>query len=163
MINQNKKVSSNERLDKIDLQLLELLQQDGRISNASLSEKVNLSETPCWRRWKKLEDSGYIENYHAVLNRRKMGFGVTAFTQVSFSSHGVDLTNEFETIVNNLDWVQMCHCITGSVDYILQMAFRDLDEFSDRINVIRRIPGVNAIQTHISVKEVKTSMSLPIS
>jgi DNA-binding Lrp family transcriptional regulator len=138
------------------------LQHDGRISNTSLSEKVNLSETPCWRRWKKLEESGYIEDYRAVLNRRKMGYGVIVFTQVSFSSHDIDLTNEFETIVNELEWVQMCHCITGSVDYILQMVFRDLDQFSEHINIIRRIPGVNAIQSHISVKEVKTSTCLPI-
>ncbi len=158
-----RKYSADSGLDDTDLQLLEQLQQDGRISNASLSEKVNLSETPCWRRWKKLEENGYIEEYRAVLNRRKMGFSVTAFTQVSFSSHDVELTNAFEAIVNDLEWVQMCHCITGSVDYILQMIFRDLDEFSERINVIRRIPGVNAIQTHISVREVKTSTSLPIS
>ncbi len=97
-----------------------------------------------------------------ILNRRKMGFGVVAFTQVSFSSHDMALTNEFEQIVNALEWVQMCHCITGSVDYILQMVFRDLDEFSDRINIIRRIPGVSAIQTSISVKEIKAGSGLPI-
>ncbi|WP_413772157.1 Lrp/AsnC family transcriptional regulator [Marinobacter sp. ANT_B65] len=103
-----------------------------------------------------------MEEYRAVLSRSKMGFSATAFTQVTFSSHDVDLTDEFEAIVNELDWVQTCHCITGSVDYLLQMVFRDLDEFSERINIIRRIRGVNAIQTHISVKEIKTSTSLPI-
>lgn len=159
----NKKDSALQVLDKTDLDLLRLLQKDGRMSNSRLSEKVNLSETPCWRRWKKLEENGYIEDYRAVLNRRKMGFGVSAFTQVTFSSHDIDLTNEFEEIVNQLEWVQMCHCITGSVDYILQMVFKDLDEYSEGINVIRRIPGVSAIHTHISVKEVKATTRLPIS
>lgn len=157
------KENSPTGLDKTDLELLKHLQVNGRISNASLSEKINLSETPCWRRWKKLEENGYIEDYRAVLSRRKMGFSTTAFTQVTFSSHDVDLTDEFEAIVNELDWVRTCHCITGSVDYLLQMVFRDLDEFSELINVIRRIPGVNAIQTNISVKEIKTSTSLPIN
>ena len=161
-MNKKKKESAREGLDETDLQLLKQIQQDGRISNASLSEKINLSETPCWRRWKRLEEDGYIEDYRTVLNRRMMGYSVIAFTQVSFSSHDVDLTNEFEAIVSELEWVQMCHCITGNVDYILQMVFKDLDDFSERINVIRRIPGVNAIQSHLSVKEIKTSNKLPI-
>lgn len=157
-----KKETAHAALDSTDLKILKQLQDDGRISNARLSETVNLSETPCWRRWKKLEDNGYINEYRAVLNPRKMGFKVKAFTQVTFASHDVDLTDEFEKIVSDLDWVQSCHCITGSVDYVLQMVFRDLDEFSDRINVIRRIPGVNAVQSHISVKEIKASSRLPV-
>ena len=156
------KDSSSTPLDKTDLMLLKRLQQDGRISNAHLSEKINLSETPCWRRWKKLEEQGYIADYRAILDRRKMGFTVTAFAQVSFASHDIELTNEFEAIISDLDWVQTCHCITGNVDYLLQMLFKDVDELSERINIIRRIPGVNAIQTHISVKEIKNSTYIPV-
>jgi len=158
----NKKESTHSLTDRVDLQILNRLQSDGRISNSSLSEKVNLSETPCWRRWKKLEEEGYIEEYRTVLNRRKLGFGVVVFTQVSFASHDVELTNKFEQIISEFEWVQMCHCITGNVDYLLQLVARDLDEFSERITLIRRIPGVNAIQSHISVKEIKNSSRLPI-
>ena len=157
-----KKDSTHPAIDNVDLQMLNRLQSDGRVSNSALSEQVNLSETPCWRRWKKLEDEGYIEEYRTILNRRKLGFGVVVFTQVSFASHDVELTNKFEQIISEFEWVQMCHCITGSVDYLLQLVARDLDEFSERITLIRRIPGVNAIQSHISVKEIKNSSSLPI-
>lgn len=157
-----KKDSTHSSIDNVDLQMLNRLQSDGRVSNSALSEQVNLSETPCWRRWKKLEDEGYIEEYRTILNRRKLGFGVVVFTQVSFASHDVELTNKFEQIISEFEWVQMCHCITGSVDYLLQLVARDLDEFSERITLIRRIPGVNAIQSHISVKEIKNSSSLPI-
>lgn len=97
-----------------------------------------------------------------MLSPRKLGFTVTAFTQVAFSSHDLALTNAFEAIVNELEWVQSCHCITGNTDYLLQMVFRDLDQFSERINVIRRIPGVRAIETQIAVKEIKSGSHLPI-
>ncbi|MDO6459317.1 Lrp/AsnC family transcriptional regulator [Granulosicoccaceae sp. 1_MG-2023] len=158
----DKQDSSSINLDKTDLAILKRLQQDGRLSNARLAEEINLSETPCWRRWKSLESNGFIEEYRAVISPRKLGFTVTAFTQVSFSSHDLALTDAFESIVNDLDWVQSCHCITGNMDYLLQMVFRDLDEFSERINVIRRIPGVRAIETQIAVKAIKSGSHLPI-
>ncbi len=157
-----KKESSTDLLDNVDYLLLNQLQSDARISNSALSQHVNLSETPCWRRWKKLESEGYIEEYRTVLNRKKLGFGVVVFTQVSFSSHDLELTDRFEQLVNEFAWVQMCHCVTGSNDYLLKLVARDMDEFSDRITQIRRIPGVNAIQSHISVKEIKSNSSLPI-
>ncbi|MDO6562966.1 Lrp/AsnC family transcriptional regulator [Amphritea sp. 1_MG-2023] len=162
-MSKEKKESTQAPINSIDLKILNRLQSDARVSNSALSEQVNLSETPCWRRWKKLEDEGYIDEYRAVLNRRKLGFGVVVFTQVSFTSHDVGLTNQFEQIISEFEWVQMCHCITGSVDYILQLVARDLDEFSQRITLIRRIPGVNAVQSHISVKEIKNTSNLPLS
>ena len=158
----NKKDSSQSVLDNTDLEILRKLQSDGRISNSALSEQVNLSETPCWRRWKKLEEDGYIEQYRTRLNRRKLGFDVVVFTQVSFASHDVGLTNKFEQIVSEFEWVQMCHCITGNVDYLLQLVARDIEEFSERITTLRRIPGVNAVESHISVKEIKDSSNLPL-
>ncbi|BCR06290.1 AsnC family transcriptional regulator [Desulfuromonas versatilis] len=158
----DRKDSPKLSLDDIDLQILKRLQEDGRISNSKLSELVALSETPCWRRWKNLEEGGYIEEYRTVLNRRKLGFGVVVFTQVSLSSHNIELTNQFEQTVKGFDWVQMCHCVSGNVDYLLQMVVRDLDEFSERITMIRHIPGVNSVQSQISVKEIKNSSTLPL-
>nr|WP_202899531.1 Lrp/AsnC family transcriptional regulator [Neptuniibacter caesariensis] len=153
---------SHEELDETDLLILDKLQSDARISNSALSEQVNLSETPCWRRWKKLEEDGFIEQYRTILDRRKMGFGVVVFIQISFAGHDVELTDRFEELVCEYDWIQMCHCVTGSNDYLLQLIARDMDEFSQHITQIRRIPGVNAIQSHISVKEIKNSSKLAI-
>lgn len=161
MTNKLKKSSTNS-LDGVDFQILSKLQSDARISNSALSDHINLSETPCWRRWKKLEDEGYISEYRTVLNRKKLGFGVVVFTQVSFASHEVELTDRFEELVCEYDWVMMCHCVTGSNDYLLQLVARDMDEFSDRVTQIRRIPGVSAVQSHISVKEVKSNSNLPV-
>ena len=64
--------------------------------------------------------------------------------------------------MRELDWVQMCHCITGDVDYLLQLVARDVDEFSERITLLRRIPGVTSVQSHISVNEIKDNPSLPL-
>lgn len=161
-MSKEKKESSIACLDNVDYQILSRLQPNARISNSALSRQVNLSEAPCWRRWKKLEDEGYIKGYRAILDQRKLGFGVVVFTQVSFASHDVELTDRFEELVCAFEWVQMCHCVTGNNDYLLQLVARDMDEFSDRITQIRRIPGVNAIQSHISVKEIKINSSLPI-
>lgn len=161
-MNTKRNSSANNILDSIDYQLLNKLQTDARMSNSALSEQVNLSETPCWRRWKKLEGEGYIKEYRTILNRQKLGFGVVVFTQVSFSSHDLELTDRFEQLVKEFDWILMCHCVTGSNDYLLQLVARDMDEFSEKITQIRRIPGVNAIQSHISVKEIKSSSALPI-
>lgn len=157
------KESTELKLDSTDLTLLRHLQNDGRISNSKLAEKINLSETPCWRRWKKLEELGYIAEYKTVLDRRKMGFGVVAFMQISFSSHEVELTDNFETFIRNAEWISMCHNITGSVDYLLQLVAKDLDEYSNRITQLRQIQGVSSVQSQISVREIKNTFQLPLS
>lgn len=158
-----KEKESTPDLDEVDLKILRILQEDSRISNTKLAQAVNLSETPCWRRWKRLEEYGLISRYRAVLDRRKLGFGVVAFVNVTFQTHNMDPTMEFEKKMQELDWIIMCHCITGSVDYLVQMVASDLDEFGERINALRLIPGVNAIQSQISVNEVKETSSLPLS
>jgi DNA-binding Lrp family transcriptional regulator len=156
------KESTLHHLDQTDCKILRKLQYDGRISNSQLAKDVNLSETPCWRRWKKLEESGYIKEYRTVLDHRVLGYGVVAFIQVSFLSHDVNLTDEFEKSIQRLEWVQSCHCITGNIDYLIQIIARDLDEFSERISYIRHIPGVHSIQSNLSVKNIKDTTNLPV-
>jgi len=156
------KENSHSSLSAIDQKILKSLQSDSRMSNSHLAQQVNLSETPCWRRWKKLEEGGYIQDYRTVLDRRKLGYSVVAFVQVSFSSHEMDITDHFERVMQDLPWVQSCHCITGNVDYVVQIVARDLDDFSGRISFIRRIEGVHSIESSISVKEIKQSTDLPI-
>lgn len=161
-MNTKKKDNTHEILDATDLAMLKRIQQDGRISNSKLAEQINLSETPCWRRWKRLEDEGYIEQYKAVLNRRKLGFSVVGFTQVTLGSHEEARTNHFEQFVNSADWIPLCHCITGSADYFVQIIARDLDEYYLRINQLQRVQGVSALHSSVSVKEVKSDNLVPL-
>ena len=157
-----KKKNTNTGLDDTDLSLLNYIQNDGRISNSKLSEKLNLSDTPCWRRWKRLEEEQYISEYRAVLNRKKLGFSVVGFTQVSLGSHEEENTDLFEQYVSSTDWIPLCHCITGTADYIVQVIARDLDEYYERIHQLRRVKGVSALHSSISVKEIKNSNQIPL-
>ncbi|MBY4678591.1 Lrp/AsnC family transcriptional regulator [Marinobacterium arenosum] len=157
-----KKNSLNELLDATDFSLLDKIQRDGRISNSKLAQQINLSDTPCWRRWKRLEDEGFISGYRTLLDRRKLGYDVIAFVQVSFERHEVELTDHFEQQVQALEWILMCHNITGDADYLLQVVARDLDQFSDQLTALRRIPGVRSLQSGISVREIKADMALPL-
>lgn len=162
-MSKNLKGSASYLLDAVDLQMLRTLQADARISNSALSEQVHLSESPCWRRWKKLEDEGYIDEYRTVLNRKKLGFTVSGFTQVSLSSHDESSTDQFELFVTDADWIPLCHCTTGSADYLVQIIARDLEEYYERLNQLRRVKWVSAIQSSVSVKEVKSNNLLPLS
>ncbi|EPA0985915.1 Lrp/AsnC family transcriptional regulator [Vibrio parahaemolyticus] len=162
MSNANKKENTHDMLDDTDMSMLRHIQRDGRISNSKLSEKVNLSETPCWRRWKRLEEANYISEYTAVLNRKKLGFSMVGFTLVTLGSHEIENTDFFEEFVSKTDWIPLCHCIAGGADYIVQVIARDLDEYYECISQLRRVKGVSAVHSNVSVKEIKSSHMIPL-
>ena len=150
--------------DKTDLSILAQLQTDGRLSNAKLASAVAISEAACWRRVRALEKSGPIQSYQANLDRRKLGFGVMAFVQLTYIEHDTQTTEEFERIMLDSDNVLTCHNTTGQADYLLQVVSKDLDDYSRFIDqVLRRLKGVSAIQSNISLKELKSSSRLPLS
>jgi DNA-binding Lrp family transcriptional regulator len=150
-------------IDSINAQILSLLQDDGRMTNAKLAEQLNMSETPSWRRLKKLEESGIIEGYQAVLNRKKLGLGVMAFVQLSFSQHDQVATAEFQRIVNVTPNILSCHNTTGEDDFLLIVVAKDLDDYSGFVDsTLRRIPGVTNIRSNLSLREMKSSNKLPV-
>src|SRR5690606_24321081 len=108
-----KKNAPSDSLDDIDLQLMRLLQEDGRLSNAKLAQRVALSETPCWHRLRKLEAEGYIQGYQALLDRRKLGLGELAFISLNFSPHTAEAFAALEKLVEASDQVLTCHRVTG--------------------------------------------------
>lgn len=150
-------------LDEFDIKILSILQQDGRISNAKLAKKLSMSEAPCWRRLQRLRETGIIKGYQAVLNRRKLGFGVLSFIQIKFVQHDEELTRLFETTINQCPEVMSCHNISGAADFLLIVVAKDLDayvEFIDR--KLRKIPGITDITSNISLRELKSSFRLPL-
>lgn len=152
-----------ENLDRTDRAILQALQQDGRLPISRLAEQVNLSETPCARRLRRLETEGYIERYRAVLSKRALGLGVTAFAQVSFSSHDRALSDSFERAVQTLPRIVACHNISGSADYLLQIVASDLEEYGRFVrDVVRSLPGVAAVESMLSLQEVKRETGLPV-
>lgn len=152
------------RVDEVDYAILELIQQDGRLSNVKLASMLNLSETPCWRRLKRLEQEGYIQHYQALLDRQKLGFHVLAFVEIIFSTHTNDYLDEFEEAVQKIPEILSCHNISGESDYLLQIVSENLESFEALLrNVIRRLPGVTSVKTSFSLKETKASTKLPVS
>ncbi|WP_454724816.1 MULTISPECIES: Lrp/AsnC family transcriptional regulator [Cupriavidus] len=150
-------------LDKVDRAILAAVQADGRATNASLAESVGLSETPCARRLKRLEAEGYIEGYRAMLSRRALGLGLMAFTQVRFGVHSRELSDRFEREVQAIPRIISCHNVSGSADYLLLVVARDLDDYGIFMrDVLRTLPGVTAVESMLSLREVKRNAGLPL-
>lgn len=150
-------------IDKVDRQILTHLQNNGRLTNAKLATDLCMSESPCWRRIKRLEDNGIIHDYQANLNRRKLGLGVMAFVQITCTAHDEKTTRLFEEIIQASDNIMSCHNTTGDADFILQVVAKDLDDYSTFVEeVLRKLPGVSSIHSNLSLREIKSSNRLPI-
>lgn len=154
---------SKLKLDKIDHNILEILQSRGKITNAQLSKEVGLSPAPTLERVKKLETSGIIESYHAQLNRRKIGLGVMTFVQVTLSGHRKAITEQFINTVNSVPQIIECHHVTGSCDFLLKVISEDMDAYqrliTDTINEIEVVAGT---QTMVILSTIKNSKVLPV-
>ncbi|WP_110707300.1 Lrp/AsnC family transcriptional regulator [Salinicola sp. CR57] len=150
-------------LDDINLRLLDLLQQDGRMTNAKLAERLALSETPCWRRLKRLEEEKLITGYQANLDRKRLGLGVLAFVQLNCSEHHAGSVEAFERIINASPNILACHNTTGDDDFLLIIVAKDLDDYSRFVErELRRLPGVTNIRSSLSLREVKSTNRLPL-
>ncbi|MBL4681826.1 MAG: Lrp/AsnC family transcriptional regulator [Pseudomonadales bacterium] len=150
-------------LDKAEKDILRILQSDGRISNVELAEKVGLSESPCFRRTKQLEEKGTIAAYTAILDQRQIGLQVTAFIQVSLNKQDEEETVEFLKKVNAEEHIIECHAMSGAYDYLLKVVTQNMDHFSELVMLqILKYPGVQDLESHFSLKENKLSRALPI-
>ena len=151
------------KMDGIDRQLLSALQKNARTTVGELGELVSLSQSPCWRRVKQLEESGLIEGYHARLSRKKLGYGVTGFVHIQMENHSPDATNSFEREVVALPQVVACHNLSGQYDYQLEVVGTDIESFAEFVRTrIRAIAGVREISTSFSLKEIKPAGDLPL-
>lgn len=147
------------KLDRTDLALLALLQSEGRISNADLAERVNLSASACLRRVQKLEESGVIAGYAALVDPAKVGLGLQAFVRVQLVKHDAEVIAEFTRRVNDWDEVVACHALTGDMDYLLQVVVQGLDHFSrfllDRLLNGSGVADVNSSFVLRAVKQTR--------
>jgi Lrp/AsnC family transcriptional regulator, leucine-responsive regulatory protein len=150
-------------LDDRDVDILETLQRDGRITNAALAKRLAIAEAPTWRRVKALEEANMISGYRAVINQQLLGYEVTAFVQLRFSSHDPMLQKEFEDEVVEIPEVMWCHNVSGNTDFLLCVVARNLQEYGDLLSTkLRRLPGVTAIESSFSLKAIKAGFTLPI-
>lgn len=148
--------------DHVDEQILEALQRDARLSSAELADLVSLSASPCWRRVKRLEETGVIQGYHARVDPARLGYPVTAFVLVSLEQKGALHLRAFEQAVSRLRQVVACHCISGHYDYQLTVVAQTLASFSEFAREhINGFQGIKEVTTSFVVKEVKAPVGPP--
>jgi Lrp/AsnC family leucine-responsive transcriptional regulator len=151
-------------LDILDRKILVALQQDGRLSNVELAERVGLSPSPCLRRVKRLEDEGYIAGYKARVDRRRLGLDMTIFVGVKVDGHRDANAKAFQEAMQKLPEVVACHMVSGEADFLLEVVVADLaayDAFLSR--TILSMPMVRDIRSNFAIRTVKSDGALPVS
>ncbi len=150
-------------LDRVEQRILQVLQKEGRLSNVELAQLVGLSESPCLRRVRGLEENGVIAGYSARLNQRKIGLQVTAFVQVQLEKHDDQKTRDFLDEVAAETHIVECHAMSGAYDYLLKVVAQSMDHFSEiAMQGILRFPGVKDIESSFSLQTVKQDAPLPV-
>ena len=152
------------QLDRYDRQILRVLQEDGRISNQELAERIGLSPSPCLRRVRALEDAGLITAYRALLDARKLGLTLTVLIHISMDQHTPERFEGFESAVAAIPEVLECLLITGQdADYQLKVVVGDMDDFQELLlNRITRIPGVTGVHSSFVLRRVVDKTALPV-
>ena len=149
-------------LDKIDLKILQVLQENGRLSNVELSERVALSPSPCLRRLKQLEDNGIIRRYAALLSPVSLGLGLQVMIRVT-TDKSAQARVEFESAVHTWSEVLGCFALTGESDYLLHAFFTDMNAFSHFVlDVLLSHSCVLDAKSSFVLKEIKSTTALPL-
>lgn len=150
-------------MDEIDRKILTELQRDGRISNVELAERVNLSPSPCLRRLKRLEADGLVEGYRAVLDRRKVGLGLTVFVQLKIEGHSTKTSSRLAGIFAEMDEVVACHIVSGPADYVLEVVVEDLEAYEHfLLGKLLEVPGVSDVRSDFVISTIKSNGPLPL-
>ena len=151
-------------LDNYDRRILEELQQDGRITNQELADRIGLSPSPCLRRVRALEEAGIIAGYRALLDAKRLGLNLMALLSISMDRHTPERFEHFEAAIQEMPEVLECLLITGrEADYQLKVIVRDMDHYQDLLlRRITRIEGVSGVHSSFVLRRVVERTSLPV-
>lgn len=150
-------------LSSIDARLLELLQQNARLSNVVLARRVGLSPSACLRRVRALEERGLIRSFVTILDPRRLGLGVSVFIQVSLEKKDEATLKRFERVMAQRSEVMECYLMTGDSDYLLRVVVPDVAAFERFLmEHVTKIPGIGTIKSSFTLKQVKYTTSLPL-
>lgn len=155
--------SQDEKLDALDKAILAALQADGRISNAELARRVNLSPPAIHARLRRLEKQNYIAQYAAILNREQVGYDMLCFVHMTLQGHQQEQVEMVRNTINQMPEVLECYHLTGEYDYLLKVVIRnrkDLERFV--MNRLTPIPGIGRIHTSLVLTEVKNTTAVPL-
>lgn len=150
-------------LDWLDIKILEVLQKQGRLSNADLAEQINLSASACHRRVQRLEKDGVIRDYVALVDPRKVDRRTTVFVEITLSGQSDETLEAFERSVARIPNVLECHLMAGSADYLLKVVAIDTDDFAQiHRQHLARLPGIAQMQSSFALRTVFKTTALPL-
>ncbi|WP_375248359.1 Lrp/AsnC family transcriptional regulator [Sphingomonas sp.] len=150
-------------LDRIDREILSLLQQDGRMTNVELADRVGLTAPPCLRRVRALEQAGVIRGYHAQCDAAQLGFPITVFAMVSLRSQAEHDLEAFEQHVAAIPEVRECHMLNGEIDFVLKIVAADLESFQRILTTkLTPAPNVASVKSSFTVRTSKAQPGVPI-
>lgn len=154
--------NSGAKLDAIDEKILQLLQEDGRMTNVELARRVGISAPPCLRRVRALEAHGLIKGYHAELDGAALGYGITVFAMVGLHSQAEADLVAFEDRVKTWPLVRECFMLNGEIDFMLKVVARDLNEFQNFLtSQLTPAPNVASVKTALTIRSAKKLPSVP--
>ncbi len=150
-------------LDKTDRKILALIQQDASMSASEIAEQVNLSQPPCWRRIKRLEEAGFIQKRAGILNREQLGLNMVIYTEVKLSANGRQAVNEFQQHIQSFPEVTECYLMMGRIDFLLRIVTKDVASYErfyrDHLSLI---PDIQEMNSTVAMSEVKYTTELPL-
>ena len=152
------------KFDEIDIQILRELQENGRMTNVELADRVGLTAPPCLRRVRSLEESGIIRAYHADLDPIALGYSITVFAMVSLKSQAEADLRAFEQHFATLPEVRECYMLNGEIDFILKVVARDLQSFQHFLtSKLTSAPNVNSVKTSLTIRTSKQMAGIPLT
>ena len=150
-------------LDSVDRRMLEILQREGRISNAALAERLHLSPSPCLRRLRALERAGVISGYRAVLDRHELGLGLTVFVELKVDNHSDRIAAAISDALVGAPEVVAAHVVSGSADFLLEVVASDLAAYERLLfGTLLKLPHVADIRSNFALRTVKPAGPLPL-
>jgi len=162
-MNNQKPPDKHKPLDRIDCNILKILQQDGRISNVKLAKVINLSPTPCLERVKRLEKEGYIKGYIALLDSELLGAALVSFIEVSLDRTTTRALDNFRREMARMEEVQECHMVAGGFDYLIKVRTRDMAHYRKFLGEkLSGIADISSTHTYMVMEEVKASGAITI-
>jgi len=155
---------ARESLDRTDVRILALLQDDGRLSHVEVAAKVGLSPSPCTRRIRRLEKSGVIEKYAAIVDPKRVGQNVLAFVQIKLERHTDEVIEQFRRLLAERPEVISAHAMTGEMDFLLRVVVPDLDALGRlTLHQLLKLPGVRDVRSSLVLEALKGDSPVPLT
>ncbi len=152
-----------DKITRQDIDILNLLQRDATLSTNAIAERINISQSPCWRRINRLEEGGIIRRRVALLDRHALGMEVVVFATINLTSTGRQNLLEFENEIVRHPEVMECYTMTGIWDYMLKIVTRDIRHYENFVrNTLTASPAIRELHSHMAVTEIKNSTELPL-